>query len=175
MKQLINYAEVNSSYSIFYGIFVIIFSFLIVEMLGALQAHSFYVIAGFALLTYFIWDFVKQLYSAGQAVILYFVMFFAVPVTMNLLFGFQYAYLGLAIYIGALIAAGLVELIYESVVKKHAPKSITKRLFMVDNKIDQSIIKLSDKHVFLTEYKGIIIGLAIIAVYFVGTYLLLHR
>jgi hypothetical protein len=94
---------------------------------------------------------------------------------MNWFLVYRFAYFGIAIYMVSLLAAGILEALYESAFKKFAPQSFIKRLLAADNKIDQSVMKISDKYVYLTEYKGIIIGLLIVFVYFAGTYLLLHR
>lgn len=133
------------------------------------------VIILYVLLLYFVWDFIKQLYSPGQAVFLYATIFIIMPFAMNWLLNFPYARVGSIVIIGSFILAAILEYLYEGMIKKRLSKNLFTRMLSVDNKIDKSLVRISKEHVYLTEWKGFIFALSLAVTYFALTYLLFHR
>lgn len=166
-------AHVNSSYTFFFGISAIALAFIFSNSFGELRNKSWLIILGFALVTYFLWDFIKQLYSPDQAFLLYCLIFIVLPFVGSLSLGYiQVA--SFIVWLGASITAGILELIYEYGFKSIAPKSITKRLLIVDNKIDKSIVTIYKKQMSVYSIRGVIFAVLLITTYYLATYLLLR-
>lgn len=174
MNREIESAHVNSSFTTFFLVFLVGFAVVLGSLFDVGQGIIIALI-GFALLMYFVWDLIRQLYSAGQALLLYFTIFLVLPGVLNLTLSFMVGSYAIALYIAALLAAMLAEIIYEVVAKKVLPKKVVRRLLSVDAKIDKSIVALSVKHVQLSEFKGIAIALGLAVVYTLAAIVLLHR
>lgn len=175
MPKTKNYAEVNTSYTTFFLLSTLALGLLFGSLLPETRYVSSIVIILYVLLLYFIWDFIKQLYDPMQAIFLYATIFLVLPFAMDWLLNFHYARLGAIILIGSYITAGIFELFYEVVIKKYLRKNLLNRILIIDNKIDKSLIKISNEHVYLNEYKGLIFALFLAVAYFTFTYLLFHR
>lgn len=168
-------AEVNLSYTAFFLLATLGLTFLFSQSFGELRNVSGLVLLGYALLLYFMWDFIRQLYSPGQSVFLYTLTFIILPFAMNWLLKYPYAQAGLAILVGAYIAAGIAEWLYEYLIKRKMPRNILKRIVLIDNKVDKSMVDISTHQLALYEYRGLAFALILIASYFTLTYLLFHR
>lgn len=170
-----NYAEVNTSYTTFFLFSCIGLGLFFGNLLPEPKSLSAIVIILYVLLLYFIWDFIKQLYSPGQAVFLYAAIFLVMPFAMNWLLVFPYAHLGSIVLIGSYFIAGILELLYEKVSKISFSKNILARTILIDNKIDRSLIKISSEQIYITEYRGLIFAVSLATIYFVITYVLFGR
>ncbi len=170
-----NYAEVNSSYTTFFLISAIGLGLFFGTMLPETRYQASILVVLYVLLLYFVWDFIKQLYSPGQAVFLYATIFIIMPFAMNWLLNFPYARLGSIILIGSFFLAAILESLYEKLIKQRLDRSLSSRILSVDNKIDKSIVQISNKHVYLTEWKGFVFALSLAIIYFSLAYLLFHR
>jgi hypothetical protein len=168
-------AKANSSYTAFFLLATVTLAFVITKTSPDLSLLSGWVVACYALLLYFLWDFIKQLYSPGQSVLLFALVFIVLPAAMNYTLDYPYAFLGLIILIGAEITAGISEVLYESVLKKRFTKKTVKRLLKLDHSLDKSLVELNGRHLALHEYRGIIFGVLLVAAYFIGSYMLLHQ
>ncbi|MDB5162569.1 MAG: hypothetical protein JWO54_559 [Candidatus Saccharibacteria bacterium] len=166
--------NVDSSYTVLYLFFTVIGSVAVSAAFGSLSSPILFAVMGYAILSYFIWDLIRQLFSPGQAIFLYVITFFILPVLMNYLLVTSVGTLAITIYVAANIGAIVFESIYEGIVKKRLPSKVLRRLLAVDTKIDKSIAPLSIKHIQLTEVRGIAVALSLIAIYFLAILLLLH-
>jgi hypothetical protein len=173
-KQVYN-EYVNTSYTTLYLVFTITYSIVISSAFENANYSMLFAVVGYAILSYFIWDLIRQLFYPGQAVVLYVLTFLILPVIMNLLLSNSVGTLAIAIYIAATFSALLFELVYESLVKRRLPKGIRRRLLSADSSIDRSIVPLSIKHIQLTEYRGMAIALILITTYFLAITYLLHN
>ena len=147
-------AEVNSSYTTFFLVSTIGFSFLFLDGFAGPKGPAWFITLGFALLMYFVWDFIKQLYSPGQSVILYFLAFCLLPFLLRLTVGENFFSAGVLTWAFATLSAGLLELLYEGLVKQRAPKRIMQRLLLVDGKLDRSLVRMnyrSESHFTLVD------------------------
>lgn len=170
-----NYAEVNSSFTTFFLVSAVGLGLFFGTMLPETRYQASSLVILYVLLLYFVWDFIKQLYSPGQAIFLYATIFIVMPFAMNWLLNFPYARLGSITFLGALVSAAILESLYEKLIKNRLSKSFSSRILSVDNKIDKSIIQISKNHVYLTEWKGFIFALSLSIIYFTIAYLLFHR
>lgn len=175
MKKATQYAAVNVSYTSFFILFVFVSSWFFASVLPETRGKSLVVLALYALLLYFMWDFIKQLYSAGQALILYTITFIILPVVMNFAFNSLYGRIGLVVLVSSYFFAGLAELAYEGIVKPHLPRRSLKQLVLIDNKIDRSMIRFSRNQLYLTNYRGFAFALALIAGYTAIAFALFHK
>lgn len=169
-------AEVNSSYSIFFllatiGICLVLTNSTIVAendltLLGSI---------GFALIIYFMWDLIRQLYSPGQSVLLYAVTFFVLPFIISASFydGYFIFIAGWLTYILASLTAGIMEIIYEYIVKSKVPRYVMKRLVMTDSALDKSLLSFNDKHFSFFNLKGVIVYGLIVLVYYIALSIIL--
>ncbi|QQS19898.1 hypothetical protein IPL85_00325 [Candidatus Saccharibacteria bacterium] len=169
-----NYAEVNTSYTVFFLLSSMGLGLFFGSLITETSYSSAIIIILYVLLLYFIWDLIKQLYSPGQAVFLYATIFIVMPAAMNLLLNFPYARLGTIVLLGSYFTAGILELLFEMIVKKRLSKNLFVRIVSVDNKIDKSIIKISNEQVYLTEYRGFVFAICLTAAYFTIAYILFH-
>lgn len=165
--------NVNSSYTVFFAVCAVWLTFVFSGSFGNLQSKSWVIILGFALLNYFIWDFIKQLYSPGQSVIIYCLMFAILPTALSLSIGGSFVIAGAIVWLGAAIIAGALELLYEGFFKSSAPKKIINRLLLVDNKIDRSMVSLNMKELSFFNYRGLIFAMLLISSYYVLALLLI--
>jgi hypothetical protein len=169
-----DHAEVDSSFT---GIFLattIAYSFIISTQVTELKHLHWLVVIAFALVLYVIWDLVFQLYSFGQAVILLAVALVGLPAAMHWSFDFPYEWLGLYVFLGVLLSTGVLNMLYERVIKKWLPAGVEKRLLAIDNHIDKTMIGLHRRHLTLQEYTGLAAGVALVVGYYAITYLLLY-
>ena len=167
-----NNADVNSSFTTIFLFSVLFFGIFYGKLIPSYNTYSLLVLIAYVLLLYFIWDFIKQLYSAGQAVILYVIIFIIMPFAMNLLLDFPYARLGSIVLISSYIVSGILETIYEKILKRKISKNYLRRLILIDINIDKSLIKFSYQHIYLNQYMGFSIALMLAVSYFTITYLL---
>jgi hypothetical protein len=170
-----NYAEVNTSYTVFFILFLLGLSLFFGNLLPETKNLAIIVLILYGLLFYFILDFIKQLYSPGQAVFLYFMTFTILPFAMNWLLDYPFARLGTIIVLGAYFLSGIFEVLYEGLVKKRLPRNLSKRIVLMDSKIDTRMISLSNKYVYLSDFNGIALALVLMTTYFVLSYILFHR
>ncbi|MFZ1301164.1 MAG: hypothetical protein WAQ27_01115 [Candidatus Microsaccharimonas sp.] len=175
MTKKTNDEYVDSSYTTLYLFFTILCSVVISFAFGGAGLSVLFAVVGYAILSYFIWDVIRQLFYPGQAVFLYVITFLILPVLMNYFLANSVGTLALIIYIAANLAALLFECIYEGIVKKRLPTKVLRRLLSVDAKIDKSIAPLSVKHIQLTELRGLVIALGLVLLYFSAILLLLHK
>lgn len=143
MDKLAEAAKVNTSYTLFFLFSTIGLTFVFST---SFKGAGWGVIMGYALLIYFIWDLIKQLFSPGQSVILFCLTFTIVPAILSWILGWEYPMIGLTIWILATFIAGFLELVYEFLFKSIAPKNIVKRPLLVDGKIDKSLIAYNIKY-----------------------------
>lgn len=168
-------AQVNLSYSLLYLASSVGLSFFFSHSMSTLQGRSTAVILGFALLIYFIWDFVRQLYSPGQAVLLCVLALLVLPYVLDASLGYPYARIGGIVYACALGLAGVLEFLYEYVLRRRLPAALSKRLLGLDAAVDSSLIRIRTRQLALYEYRGFAFGVVIVCAYFAIAYLLLHR
>ena len=164
--------EVNSSFTTFFLLSAIGLSYLLSYCFPAFQMQSGVIILGYALLVYFVWDFIKQLYSPGQSVILYFITFVMLPAAMSIAITDIFPMTGIVIWMGAQLVAGIFELLYELILKPTIPKGILRRLMIVDNKIDRSLLSIHKKQLSYFNLTGFLVALFFIVGY-AGVVLLL--
>lgn len=158
-------AHVNTSYSIFFLLSAIGFGLIFSGGYGEFSNRAWFVMFGYALLIYFIWDLIKQMYSAGQSVLLYFITFILLPTLLSYVVGSSFFVAGTIIFILSTITAGLLEILFELVFKSIVPKSIVKRLLLVDGKIDKSLVELNLKYESHFNFRSILIAVLIITAY----------
>lgn len=175
MSKQIKDEYVDSSFTVLYLFFTILCSVVISFAFGGANVSILSAIIGYAVLSYFTWDLIRQLFYPGQAVFLYITIFFVLPVLMNYFLSNSVGTLAIIIYIAANALALLFEIIYEGLVKKRLPTKVLRRLLSVDAKIDKSIAPLSVKHIQVTEFRGFVIALGLTTVYFLAILLLLHK
>lgn len=175
MTKQANDEYVNSSYTALYLFFTLTYSLVISSAFGDITRVILFAVIGYALLSYFIWDLIRQLFYPGQAVILYVCTFLILPAVMNLFLSNNVGTLAIVIYIAAALSALIFELIYESLLKKRLPKEILRRILSIDSTIDKSIVPLSIKHIQLTEFRGLAIALALMTLYVLSIILMLHN
>ncbi len=175
MKKETNHAEVNSSFTVFFILSLLVLSWLFSGLFQETKYQSLFVIFLFGLLLYFIWDFIKQLFNPGQAVILFTLTFIILPFIMNLIFDFPYGRLGGIVLFTSYVLARCLEFIYERLVKPKSQQRYFKTILQLDNKMDKSLINLSTNHVYVSDFKGMVFALTLIVAYFAGAYLLLHN
>lgn len=155
-------AKVNTSYTLFFFLSTVCITFLFST---SFEGSGWLVIMGYALLMYFIWDLIKQLFSPGQSVILFCLTFSITPAILSLVLGQEYPMIGLTIWILATVMAGFLELVYESIFKSIAPKNVIRRLLLVDGKIDKSLVDYNIKHESEFNIKTFAIATAIVVTY----------
>lgn len=172
-KKHTNPAEVDSSFTVFFITTAFLLTWLLTSVFSGFESVSLIVVLLFVLLMYFIWDFIKQLYSPGQAVFLWALTFLVLPLIMSLFLSLYFARIGVIVFILANLISIPLELLYERVVKKRAPKKFMKRLTNIDGNLDKSIIKISDDHVQFSSVKGFSFAVVLILVYLGLSYLLL--
>lgn len=149
-----NWATINSSYTLFYLIITVGVTFVFANSLPTLKGVSFFILLLYALLVYFMWDFVRQLYNPTHALFLILLTIVGLPFFMNMLFGFPYGRAGAYIFIISTILAAIPEFIYEVLVKRHLSKRFFRRMFLVDKVLDKHFIKLREEHLLLTDARG---------------------
>jgi len=74
----------------------------------------------------------------------------------------------------ALIIAGILELIYETFIKAHAPKNVVKRFILVDSKIDKSLLRISDMQLSLGSFAGLLFGVFLVVAYLLLSWMLVQ-
>ncbi len=174
-KKQTNPAELNSSYTVFFLIAALGLAFVLAPSSEVVRNVSTVILVLYTLLLYFMWDFIKQLYSTGQSIFLYAVTFIILPTFMNFTLQYPYGRFGAIIFIGSIIIAGVLEFIYEILIKHRLPKPAFKRFLGLDNKVDQSLIKFSDQHLALNDYKGLVSATLLIVLFYTLSFLLIHR
>lgn len=167
-------AAVNMSFTMFYLLSAIGFSFLFINRISQLSNVAWFVVLGYALLSYFVWDFMRQLYSPGQAVFLYCITFWVMPFILKFYVSYILGITGFVIFVSSYIVASLVELAYESLIKKRLPLNLKNFLMHFDANIDKGLIKISDTQLVLSESRGIIFATILILIYLIGSYSLLR-
>lgn len=170
-----DHSEVNSSYTTFFLISCVSFSVIFGRFIPKYSSFSIITLIIFSLILYLTWDLIKQLYSPNQAVIIFVITFIIMPGLMNLLLDFPYARLGTIIIILSYITAGLLELIYESIIKRNIKRKKIAGLLLIDNNIDKSMIEFSNKYLYLNSFIGMLSAMTLAILYFVATYLLFHK
>ena len=163
---------VNSSYSIFFGLSVLVLSYFLSNF-GQHHLRSWVIIALNVMLIYVLWDLVRQLYSPGQAVTLYMITFWGLPILMMVM-DEKYWLAQAVIWPLALIIAGILELIYETFIKAHAPKNVVKRFILVDSKIDKSLLRISDMQLSLGSFAGLLFGVFLVVSYLLLSWMLVQ-
>lgn len=168
-------AEVDSSYSVFFliatiGICLVLTNSNLVEQSTPTLIGSI----GYALVIYLVWDLIKQLYSPGQSLLLHTLTFLLLPYIIALSFhdGSFIFVVGWLTYILATFLAGILEMIYEFVLKSRMPHAVMKRLFMTDNALDKSLLSFNDRYLSFFSLSGIIVYLIIVATYYAALSLL---
>lgn len=174
MAKQTNLESVDSSYTVLYLFFTILCSAVVSFAFKEASVPVLFSLIGYATLSYFVWDLIRQLFYPGQAVILYIITFFILPVLMNYLFQNSIGTLAVIIYVTANILALLFDVIYECIVKKRLPKKVLRRLLVADATVDRSIAPLSVKHVQLTEIKGMVIAIGLILLYFIAVFIFMY-
>lgn len=174
MKRKPDPSQVDSSFSMFFLLAAIGLSFVLFNRTDGLHVQPALVVLAFALLTYVTWDLIKQLYDPGQAIFLYALVFIIAPTTVTLIAGWNIGFLGMFIWMGATMFAGLGELLYEKLVKRRLPKRLLRRMIQVDGSIDSSMLALHNRHLLLTQYRGLAFGFGITLAYLWLSYLLLR-
>lgn len=174
MKKQVGDEYVNTSYTTLYLFFTVAYSIVISNVFGSASAMISLAVIGYALVSYFIWDLIRQLFDPGQAVFLYVCTFLILPALMNLFLPSNVGFLAIVIYLAATWSALILEFIYESLVKKQLPKGVLRRLLSVDAAIDRSIVPLSIKHIQLSEYRGVVLTLSLLVLYALAVTLMLR-
>lgn len=174
MSKQVNDEYVNTSYTTLYLFFTVAYSVVISAAFSDASVAVLLAVIGYALLSYFIWDVIRQLFEPGQAVFLYVCTFLMLPALMNLFLPNSVGTIAIVIYLASTLSALIFESIYEVLLKKRLPKVILRRLLSVDTAIDKSIVPLSIKHIQLTEFRGFAIALTLVVLYALAVTLMLR-
>ncbi|HAC56133.1 TPA: hypothetical protein DCF80_01405 [Candidatus Saccharibacteria bacterium] len=125
-----------------------------------------------ALLIYVIQDLARQVYSAGEAMLLVVLSLFILPFVMGFIGGGTISRLAIVVYIFSLIGAGILELLYNLIITRKPLGRLHLRLLNLDTKVDRSTIKLSNYHLTLMSYRGLVFGISLMVGYVVLVYCL---
>lgn len=165
-KKVEHAAKANSSYTFFYIISSFILSLFLSKIFNQYQLGFMFALIGYALLLYFVLDYIKQLYSPWQSLMIYVFGSTMLPFSFAILVGGLLAKMGILVFILSHLTSLLLECIYEYVVKRVAPSSLMRRIYAVDSEIDQRLLKMHNRQHDLNTMSGFLIALGAIAIYY---------
>lgn len=159
-------AKVNTSYTVFFFVSALGLSWLFSGMFKEYQPQFTVVVLGFVLLLYFVLDFIKQLYSAWQAVVLYALTCLILPPVFSFFFSNLIPRTGVLVFLIAHIIALVLEFSYNKLFRGVASKSLLGRLTSIDGKLDEHFMHLHYNQLDLFTLQGFFFALCLILGYY---------
>lgn len=167
MRKKVEYAaKANSSYTFFFTVSSFVLSYFVSNIFNKYQPGFMITVLGYALLLYFLLDFIKQLYSPWQSLVLYFFGATLLPFSFAILISGNLARIGVTVFILSHLVSLVLEGVYEYGVKRVAPSSLLRRIYAIDSGIDQRLLKIHGRQHDLNTLSGFLIASGAIVVYY---------
>lgn len=164
-------AKMNLSLAVFFCLSAASLSYVLSLSSIGLQGRSWALITLYAILCYFMWDFIKQLYNSGEAVALYCLTFVVLPGILGLANTELWLILrtGVVVYVICTMVSLIMEVVYVSM---RILMGASERSSIGDS-LDHSLVHFHDKHLALFDLRGFLFGVLLIVGYIFLAYMLL--